>query len=180
LFSATASRTEHCAPDRFDGPAVFARAARWLRDNARHPFFLFVHTYDAHDRCEIQPEGVGGFAPWPDPGPSGRERFSRYYDDRIAAADTLIARLLAELDARGLSDEVVVVVTSDHGEALWEHGFVGHGCTNTPFEGMIKVPLIIRASAHGAARGRRIEQPVSAVDVAPTLLALTGLTAPAT
>src|SRR5262249_42190386 len=79
-FPGTGGRSEECAPDRFDGPAVFGGATRWLQENGRRPFFLFVHTYDAHDRCEIKPPGVVGFAPWPDPGPSGRERYSRYYD----------------------------------------------------------------------------------------------------
>src|SRR5207244_13559633 len=115
------------------------------------------------------------FAPWPDPGTEGRERLSRYYDDRIADADTLIARFLADMNALGLSDRVVIAVTSDHGEALWEHGLFGHSCASTPFEEMVKVPLIIRGIGHGAERGRRIDQPVSAVDVAPTLLALAGL-----
>jgi arylsulfatase A-like enzyme len=165
----------HCSPDRFDGPAVVARATRWLDDNGGNPFFLFVHTYDAHDRCEVLPAGLG-FRLWPDPGPKERERVSRYYDDRIAAVDGLIARLLGQLDALGLADKTVIAVTSDHGEALWEHGYFGHGCPATPFEGMIKVPLIVRAPGHP--RGRRIDQPVSAVDVAPTLLSLAGLTPP--
>jgi arylsulfatase A-like enzyme len=176
-YARTGERRERCPPDRFDGPTVFAEATRWLQGNARHPFFLFIHTYDAHDRCEVVTVPV--FTPWPDPGPDGRERFNRYYDDRIAAVDALIGRLLGELDALGLSDKVVVAVTSDHGEALWEHGFAGHGCPGPPFEELVRVPLIIRGPAHGAEGGRRTDQPVSAVDVAPTLLTLAGLTPPA-
>jgi arylsulfatase A-like enzyme/lysophospholipase L1-like esterase len=173
-FAAPTLRAGRCPPERFDGDAVFTRAIRWLREHGRQPFFLFLHTYDAHDRCEVWPSGLQPFDPWPDPGPRQRERVSRYYDDRIAAADALFGRLAHELEALGLSERVTVVVTSDHGEALWEHGFFGHGCTLTPFEPVIRVPLIVRAPHRSRERGR-IDQPVSAVDIAPTLLALLGV-----
>jgi len=171
------SAAAQCMPERFDGEHVFDRATRWLRAAARHPFFLFVHTYDAHDRCPIRPPGLTPYDPWPDPGPDGRQRVAGYYDDLTAKVDALVARLLAEIDALGLRDQVVVAVTSDHGEAMWEHGAFGHGCEFKLYDPLIKVPLIIRTA--GAARRGRIEQPVASVDVAPTLLALAGLKPPA-
>lgn len=167
-----------CAPGRFDGAQVFERATRWLRASARHPFFLFVHTYDAHDRCPVQPPGLTPYQLWPDPGPDGRQRVADYYDELVAKVDVLVARLLGEIDALGLGDQVVVALTSDHGDELWEHGTFGHSCAFTLYDPLIKVPLIIRTAGRAAKRGR-IEQPVAGVDIAPTLLALAGLTPPA-
>jgi arylsulfatase A-like enzyme len=178
-FEQPTASTERCAPGRFDGAEVFGRATKWMRVNAAHPFFLFLHTYDAHDRCPVWPPGVSPLSQLPDPGPARRKEFSDYYDERIAAADRLLGGFVDALKALGLFDNVVLVVTSDHGDAFWEHGFFGHGCPLTPFEELIQVPLIVHAPGHGTRHGR-IEQPVSAVDVAPTLLALAGLTPPTT
>src|SRR5262249_45044224 len=153
---------------------VFDRAERWLRDNAARPFFLFLHTYDVHDRCPVWPAGIGGYEPWPDPGPAGRKKLVDYYDSLVERAGTLIAGLLDDLSSLGLSDRVVIAVTGDHGEGFWEHGYYGHGCVFTPYESLVRVPLIVRAGRDVPRRGR-IDAPVSAVDVAPTLLALAGL-----
>ena len=67
--------TARCSPDRFDGPEVFRRAGHRLRNNGHFPFFLFVHTYDAHDRCEVWPANLRPADSWPDPGPEVIESF---------------------------------------------------------------------------------------------------------
>jgi arylsulfatase A-like enzyme len=164
----------HCPPERFDGPHVFRQARRWVRAHREVPFFLFVHTYDVHDRCLVSPPG-GGWARV-DPGPDGRRKIIDHYDALVARADDLFASLWRDLDAAGIADEAFVVVTSDHGEGFWEHGFAGHGCALKPHEELIRVPLIVRAPA-GGTRGR-VEQPVGAAGVAPTLVRLVGLPVP--
>ena len=166
-----------CRPERFDGAEVFARAGRWLEANKARPFFLFVHTYDAHDRCPVTPRGLGPFAPWPDPGAAGRKKLIDYYASLIGDVDKLVASLLAQVEALGLAKDTIVVLTSDHGEAFWEHGFYGHGCLARPYDPVTRVPLILRGPGVGTP-GAVVDQPVSAIDVAPTLLALSGLAVP--
>ena len=171
------AQTKGCTQDRFDGPVVFDRAEQWLGENAARPFFLFVHTYDVHDRCPVWPAGVGAYDRWPDPGPAGRQKLVDYYDSLVQRADALVAGLLDKLASLGLADRVVVAVTGDHGEGFWEHGFYGHGCAFAPHEELVRVPLIVKPAREVPHRGR-IDAPVSAVDVAPTLLALADLEAP--
>ncbi len=123
------------------------------------PFFLWVHYFDPH----------GDYAP---PAP-WRERFaSRPYDGEIAYVDSEIGRLLDGMKGRGMLDRTVVAVVADHGEALGEHGESTHGLLL--YEGTLRVPMIVRYPGTVRA-GVRIENPVSGVDLAPTLLDLMGL-----
>ncbi len=98
------------------------------------------------------------------------------YDGGIAYVDSEIGRLLEALDALGIAEETVVVVTSDHGEGFLEHDQTLHA---TLHEEVARVPLIIRlpAGAPGdeAAAGRKVSGPVGLVNVAPTLLELAGV-----
>ena len=64
--------SEFCPPGRFDGAEVFKRARAWLHDSGPQPFFLFIHTYVVHDRCELQTREPK-VLPIPDTGPSGRQ-----------------------------------------------------------------------------------------------------------
>jgi len=89
------------------------------------------------------------------------------YDAGVAYADEQLARLWAALERDGLADDTVVVVVSDHGEALGEHGYVGHGLTL--FGVMTRIALLLRAP--GIEPGRNGEL-VRMIDVMPTLLDL--------
>lgn len=165
---------EGCSPERFDGPTVFERARSWLRARGGTPFFLFVHTYDAHDRCPLRIANRP-FAGMPqDPEPHFRIAALYYYDSLVTRVDELVGDLVAELEALGLAERVLLIVTSDHGEAFWEHGEIGHGPPNTPYEGLAHVPLIVRWPGHLPA-GVRVEAPVAVVRLAPTIRAWLGL-----
>ena len=143
------------------GSAVVDRALAWLggdaaRDAAAgHPFFLWVHMYDAH-------------APYTPPSPYRERHPGRPYDGEIASVDAQIGRLLAELDRRGLAASTVVAVAADHGEGLGEHGELTHGLLL--YEPTLHVPLLVRAP--GLRAGWVVRTPVSLVDVAPTLAGL--------
>lgn len=89
----------------------------------------------------------------------------RCYDDEIAALDVQMRRLFDELEARGMRDETLVVLTSDHGEEFWEHGHFGQHAS-TLFEEQIHVPFIFWSA--GLAGGD-VEQPVSTMSFLPTL-----------
>ncbi|HLK09774.1 MAG TPA: sulfatase [Candidatus Binatia bacterium] len=103
--------------------------------------------------------------------PRDVEHLTAIYDRGIAYADYWIGALLDGLTDRGLLDRTVVVVTSDHGEELYDHGGVEH--CRTYYEEMMHVPLIVRVP--GLGRGRVVEQEVGLIDLAPTILDLLGV-----
>ncbi len=93
------------------------------------------------------------------------------YDGEVAYLDAELERLFAELTRRGFLDDAIVVLTADHGEEFREHGRILHGFTL--YEESVRVPLLILAP--GTLGGRVIEQPVSLLDLAPTLVELLGI-----
>jgi arylsulfatase A-like enzyme len=104
-------------------------------------------------------------------GPRDRELATALYDSSLAYIDQQLSALLEYLESENLLHNTIVVITSDHGESLYEHGLVGH---SSLYDQDIKVPLVIAAPL-GAARGRRVSAQVRSVDIAPTLAELAGL-----
>jgi arylsulfatase A-like enzyme len=96
------------------------------------------------------------------------------YDAAVITVDAQLRALFAGLESRGFLDHAVVVVTADHGEEFKDHGFMGHG--GTLYEELIHVPLLVVTPG---GRARVVDDVVSLVDVAPTLLELAGIPAPA-
>jgi arylsulfatase A-like enzyme len=99
------------------------------------------------------------------------------YDGEVRAADHGVGLLLEALDGRGLASNTVVAFTADHGECF-DHGILFEH-SECLYDGAIRVPLILRAPGRIPA-GSRIEEPVEHIDLAPTLLELAGVLAPAT
>jgi arylsulfatase A-like enzyme len=161
------------------GWPTFALGLRYLRSHAQRRFFLFLHTYKTHAPLWADPRYDREFTDpreWSDPRlgphvpPQHRAEVDTY-DRTIREADSLVARVLAELERAGIADRTLVVVLSDHGEGFGEHVLVGHGFS---FEQeQLHVPLVLRGP--GIPAGQRIDAPVSLVDVAPTLLELLGV-----
>ncbi|RDV36631.1 hypothetical protein DV096_17965 [Bradymonadaceae bacterium TMQ3] len=131
------------------------------------PFSLFVHFFEPHARWIGHKEYDFGR------GETTRERHINNYDSEIAFTDAYVGRVIDKLKEEGLYDEVVIVLTSDHGEAFNEHGHYFHG--QTLYNPVIKVPLLVRVPGWF---GRQVEGPVSIIDVAPTVVDLFGLTIP--
>ena len=105
------------------------------------------------------------------------------YDGGVRSFDRRLGELLDFLDARGLDESTLVVLTSDHGEQLGEEGRpspYGDGFYNvhghTLYEEMIRVPLIVRRP--GSREGRRIHAVTASIDVLPTILELVGVEIP--
>jgi arylsulfatase A-like enzyme len=166
-----------CRRERFDGADVFGRAITWLRDRGNVPFFLFLHTYNVHDKCPFtRPTGTPGSVDHLTH--AERLQLIESYGSLVAESDVLLGQLLGALTELDLVDTTLLVVTSDHGEAFWEHGFHGHGCPHKPYEELVRVPLLLRYPAVIEPRGR-VAEPVSLIDVVPTVVRLMGLTAPA-
>jgi arylsulfatase A-like enzyme/Tfp pilus assembly protein PilF len=133
------------------GAETLKLALPWIQERAAKPFFYFFHIYEPHAPYE----------------PS--------YDADVAAADAVIGNLLAELKRLGIYDRATIVLLSDHGEGLGDHGEKQHGIFL--YREVIQVPLMIKLP--GADRGgERVSAPAQLVDVAPTLLALAGVDVP--
>lgn len=136
---------------------VTDRFLAWLA-GAREPFFGWLHLYDPH-------------LPYQAPEPWASRFPGDPYRAEIAYVDAQLARLFAALDAAGRRERTVVVLTSDHGESFGEHGEIGHGVLTS--EEVLRVPLILAWGARLA--GKRLDDRVRLVDLAPTLLDLLAL-----
>jgi len=96
------------------------------------------------------------------------------YGREVAFTDLHVGMILDSLRAEGRYDETLIVFTADHGEALGEHGYLGH--VQTLYETMMRVPLIIKPRrGSGFAAGERRMDQAALVDVLPTILARLGL-----
>ena len=150
-------------------------ALRWLDAHKdEQNLFLWVHYFDPHEpynrREEFaSPEQIREPDPAiPEYSQAVRDRIVRY-DSEIGYADKHIGMLLDRIDKLGMRDNTLVVLVSDHGEGLGEQGFVGHG--RWLYESTVHVPWIMRLP--GRIRPNTvIEQNVSMLDLAPTLLDL--------
>ena len=150
-------------------------ALRWLdehKDKAK--LFLWVHYFDPHEPYNLReqfasPEQIRDRSPdMPEYSKEVENRILRY-DSEIGYADSHIRRLLDRIDKFGMRDNTLVVLLSDHGEGLGEHGFVGHG--RWLFESTVRVPWIMRLP--GTIKpGRVVAESVSTLDLAPTILDL--------
>jgi len=115
-----------------------------------------------------------GAPPPPPMSPEDRRHISDLYDAEVAETDAAIGRVLETLDSLGLRENTLVVVTSDHGEGLGDHGHYHHGYTL--YEDQIRVPLILRHPEGPA--GKVVQRPVSTVDVGPMILGALGIPIP--
>ena len=125
-------------------PEVTARFLGWLRDTGGQRFFAFVHFYDPHM-----------------PRPQG-------YDPEVSVVDESLGEINNFLRESHLLETTDIVLTSDHGEGLGEHGEEGHGFF--VYDSTLHVPLIIRPAGSAGRRGKRIGRQVSLVDLMPTIL----------
>jgi hypothetical protein len=135
---------------------VVDAALAWL-DGAPDRFFLWVHFYDPHATYKPPPGFASAFA-------------SRPYAGEIAFVDAQLGRLVGELRERWPDGGTLLVVTSDHGESLGEHGEATH--SYSIYDATQRVPLLM--SGPGMPPGRAVASPVRLLDVAPTVLALAG------
>ncbi len=146
-------------------------AAELIRDQVRQwkpqmrgdaPYFLYLHLNDAHaPRRERAPLYQ------PDSTPFSAERAA--YDGELRYLDSVLRELARELE---WDDNTLVCVLSDHGEEFGEHGGTGHGYSI--HSELMRIALFFTWPAQ-LPRGRRVETPVSIIDVLPTLAQLAGL-----
>jgi arylsulfatase A-like enzyme len=161
-----------------------------LRAFGTDPWFLFAHTYAAHEfdppPQDLERLGTAEGLPADDPDvlrylANGepppepiRRRLNELYEGGVSFADRFLGELLALVEELGQGEQTLVVVTSDHGKEIGEHGVVGHG--HRLYEELLRIPLALRVPGRAPARSDR---PAQLVDVLPTLLRQLQLEVPA-
>ena len=143
-----------------DGDRSRQALERWIQGTSQRRLFGFLHLYEPH-------------APYLPPQEFRTHRDP--YDDEIGYADTIVGRFLDTLRTAGLYDDALIIVTSDHGEGLGDHGEDEHGVF--VYREAIQVPLLVKLPKSKRA-GETVTAPVSLVDLVPTVLAATGVATP--
>ena len=140
--------------ERRPGALVLRAANQWLVAHPNQPVFVFIHLFDVH-----KPYTLGS------------------YDAQVGAVDQLLGAFQETLRKAGWWDRSLVVLTSDHGEGLGDHGESDHGYFI--YESTLHVPLIVHWPQGAAKLPARVEQPVGLVDIAPSVLDFLKIPAPA-
>jgi arylsulfatase A-like enzyme len=184
---------------RFDAGLVTTTAIDWLRANAGKRFLGMVHLYSTHTPYDPEPEFRAQYCDPAYAGPihafhadsrraieQGRyaptaadvEQIRNLYLAGVAQADRDVGRVLAELERQGVLADTVVILTSDHGEELADHGLWEH---NWMFQTNLRIPLIVSwpNGPESMGRGRRVDALVESIDVFPTVCDLLGIAPPA-
>jgi arylsulfatase A-like enzyme len=179
------------------GDEVTAKTVDWLeRNQTGHPFFLFVHYFDAHDVsmdvAMARDRSLAGvflaylyrnrprFVPTQYRKLVDRlcQRYFRrrraglaYHLKKVCEIDHYVGKLLAYLRANDLYDDALIVLTADHGDAFGEHGEIGH--RYFLYDTTLRVPLIVKAGPQSVRC--IVSGLVRLVDVVPTVHELAGL-----
>jgi len=160
--------------DRF----TISEAVKWIDEVKTKPFFMYVNLQNSHLPYRVPADFPHRF------GPKELNFTIRFgyipkdkidvvkdtYADSLAYVDSQIARLFESLRQNELWDRTIVVLTGDHGQAFYEHGFAAHGGPIS--DEVMRVPLVIRAPGMAPGLDR---QPTQHVDVPPSVLDLLGL-----
>ncbi len=162
-FSAEAFQTKDIGlVDRKAGESV-SRALAWLKKTSARrtrTFFFWLHLYDPH-------------SPYDPPEPFRSQYREHPYDGEIAYADHELGRLISWLKLVGLYDRSLIVVLSDHGESLGDHGEKEHGFF--VYNSTVHIPLIVKPPVGSGFRPGRVAKPAETTAVPSTLVQLAGV-----
>lgn len=182
-----------------DAENVFGEAANWIEKNKDRRLFVYIQTIDPHVPYDPPAEFLkkydageygGQVSPRKTPDllekakrnppavvfdARDHQRLEALYDAEISYHDAHFAKFIERLKQSGVYDDAMFVITSDHGEEFNDHGSYGHG--HSVYQELLHVPFIVRRPGVVPA-GKRIEEPVGTLDIAPTVLASAGLQVP--
>ena len=146
------------------GAKLAAQARGWLEDREKHagnkPLFVWMHILEPH-----QWQGLGT--------PHNDDERGHIYDRALTSSDTMAVTMLGAFQHRAPDDAPIVIIASDHGEALGEHGQPFH--STDLYDSQIRVPFVIGGPGIAALR---IAETVSLTDLTPTVLELAGFEPP--
>lgn len=169
-------------------PEINQGVLRWIDSEPGKPFFAFLNYFDVHAPY-IPPQPYRSkFSNQANPGgqintdwdlnhiyipltPEQLQGEMDAYDGAISYVDDNIQQLFDQLQARGILNNTLVVIVSDHGESFGEHGLREH--TNSLYREVVQVPLIFWWPGH-IPQGQRIAQPVTIAALPATLIDLIG------
>lgn len=136
---------------------VADHAIGWLKAQSGKPYFVWLHLYDPHE-------------PYLPPTPFREKYKQNLYDGEVAYTDQQLGRVLDAVAKKSPGGNTIVVVLSDHGESLGEHGEFNHGIFL--YDATLRIPFLIAGA--GVPPGIRVKQQARTIDVLPTLLELMG------
>jgi len=143
------------------GRTTAALAREWIAARKEAPFFFLLHLYEPH-------------VPYDPPEPF-RSRYPLAYDGEIATADAVVGDFMDFLRGAGIYDRALVIVASDHGEGLGDHGEDQHSVLL--YREVLQVPLLLKLP--GSARaGENVDAPAQLADLLPTVTEVLGLETP--
>ena len=182
-------RSKEHAKDAATVDRSFLAWLSWQRTRNR-PFFAFLNYNDAHSPYEVPDRSTPAFGLRPisyvdrltlkswdtldktKVSIAHVQMATDVYDDSIYYLDRRLGILLDELETRGVLDDTLVIVASDHGEHLGDHLLFFHGCSL--YRQVVGVPLVI-VDPKGVPAGRVVVEPVSLRDIPATVVDLLGL-----
>lgn len=178
---------------------ISQKAIQWLENySSQKPFFLFLHCYDVHHYRPPQnlermftDAYEGKLLKFRKSGVSLETRVTSnafyhlseddinylqdLYDAEIYLTDREFGEVLNYLKKNDLYKDTIIIVTSDHGEEFWEHSGTGHGWSLHQHQ--LKVPLIVKSPTFSRS-GRKNQEWVGIIDIAPTILDFLGIPIP--
>jgi arylsulfatase A-like enzyme len=175
------------------GKDITNRFTGWLGKVRAKPFFAYLHYREPHAPFNPPDEFKKQFT---DPNYQGlkdasyerrqqinmgeggsnqaeRDYITATYDENLHYGDYEVGRVIAKLKELGVFDNTILVVTSDHGEAFWEHGFQGHN--SQLYEESVRIPLVIKLTRNSGIKEKVVNSTVRTIDLYPTLVDLLNL-----
>lgn len=133
-------------------------AQKWIGTHKSQPFLFFFHIYEPHTPYE-PPERF-------------KSKYGDTYDGEIAAADDVVGKFLGYLRDDGIYDRATIILMSDHGEGLGDHGEDEHGILL--YRETLQVPLLLKLPRQ-AQKGTSVSAPVQLIDIYTTIASAFGI-----
>jgi arylsulfatase A-like enzyme len=132
----------------WDAETITAATLEWISRTST-PFFLFVNYMDAH---QIDADGHYPVRPEYRDRVRGAPAAKRDYEANVAYLDEHVGSLFRHIKESNLWGDSLIIVTADHGELFGEHGWQGHRFVAIPYEGVVRIPLIVKFPGQTAGR----------------------------
>lgn len=182
------------AEEDYFSPKVMSTAVDWLKHNYTHEsFFLMIDSFDPHEPwdpphpyCEMYNPGYkGDRVIWPTYGwcnltPDELKEVRALYAGKITMVDHWLGKLLDAVEELGLMETTAIILVTDHGHMLGEHGTIGKPWVplsdSNLYQEVAHIPMMMYYP--GCQGGKRVEHLVQLIDVFPTVLSAMGLPVP--